>query len=366
MQVESAAVCKPPRTWNNRGVVTGRLALVHASGAEQPIHFCNIDFSVQELEALASIISSHVQRCRSSGDGGAGAAVAVENETAVSALTDIFRAPGFVDASADDADKQPALASVDAPLAEQQADLLARLSAWDSDGSALLRAAPRIVSARLTVAADVTEQTLSVHIKPGSAVATIKIVAWLVAFVLVIVLIEGLFFWDLDAISEETDVRFERRRAELGTALVAFLVAMLAAVLIGLAAMAVLAAPQDVHLQADATSWTLHRHLQGFARFTLVPRLSSTLRGHTLAGCGCRVRPPLCRALYAALEPVCSVDVCVSGGVRCRKSMAFCRARSFAGEEEGGDGVCRSAAWSAAAARSRRGSSGASQAACTR
>jgi hypothetical protein len=328
VQVLSTAVCKPPRTWANRGVVTGTLALVHTSGALEPLTFINIDPSIQELEYLASLITAHIQRREvasriqhgqvaaaqgpehgadegraspwvesgaeavskerrlemEEGNAATGEANLVENELQPSVLTDIYRRPGFVDVAPDGA-RTPLIAA-----AVQQADVLKRLSAWDSESFALPRAATRLISHRATVRCDDTAQMITVTLAPEVAVSTLKAIIWVVCFAASAVLLEGLF--DVAVVREFNRAYSETAQQEedhLSSLAIAFISAMLVLFLVYLLGVAIMVAPRDVTLTVSATAWKLDSHLKGFKLCVCVPFLRSSSTGETNARCGCRV-----------------------------------------------------------------------------
>jgi hypothetical protein len=251
VQVVGTVVRKPARTWRNRGVAQAGLALVHASGALQPLTFLNIDFTVPELEYLAALITAHARHCNgggatvrsangsaaanghAGGDAGevdgvdnaessawdgqesengraqgqqAAGAVAVENDVEVSPLVDIFRTPGFGGGA--DAPVATAGATASQPFDAQQRAVLARMSAWDSEGAALLRAAPRLAACARASATHTGSnsgdrgESLRVALRPSVAVSSIRLVGWAVAFAIALVLLEAVF---LEAIDEEAD-----------------------------------------------------------------------------------------------------------------------------------------------------------------
>jgi hypothetical protein len=288
-------------------VVTGTLALVHASGAVEPITFLNLEPSIQDLEYLACLITAHIRRKqvtagtrsehRVDEEGTAllgwqqevatGDAIVIENELQPSALTDIYRRPCFVDIT-------PSGTSPPQYPAAQQAALLSRLSAWDSNGYALLRTAPCLISHRATVCCDATTKTVTVTIAPDGAMkddeSNLKARSCLdCSLALLLLVLLSLVLWRGKSSShtqQMDDLIF------LSITIVApMLVLMLTVHLVGYW---ILEAPRDVTLTIGTTSWKLESHLKGFKLF---PFLRSTSTGETNACCGCQVcafcLPPL-------------------------------------------------------------------------
>jgi hypothetical protein len=295
-------------------VVTGTLALVHASGAIEPLTFLHHDPSIQDLEYLASLITAHIQRrqviagTRSEhraregtallAETGAEDAIVIENELQPSLLTDIYRRPSF-------ADTTPSGTSSPQHPAAQQAAHLGRLSDWDADGYALLRAAPRLISHRATVCCDATAQTITVTIAPDSDIADGEL-DWkaqlqyaCLAVLLCLLLPLGLFFvlcivlWAVSIAKSSSETQKQERFEAVVSIIFSAPMLLLMTTLL-LVGRAILTAPRDVTLTVGTTAWKLESHLKGFKLF---PFLQRTSTGETDAHCGCRVcalcLPPL-------------------------------------------------------------------------
>ena len=243
MQVYSAVVRKPARTWGRRGVVHPALALVHSDGALHPLSFANVDLTLSELEHLAALITAFVHKTRPGGHSGGNGVhdgeiahakssptaadssspqqqhgtperIDLENDMEVPLLTDIYRTPAFpIFPSSGAASGYPhnpmsasaaAAGSLDLPhrqqahehagtasaptasCAAQQKEVLAQLSAWDSEGAALLRSVPRLVGQRVKGSTD-ENGTFHLKIRPTVAVSNLKLAIWAAAFVLTVV-----------------------------------------------------------------------------------------------------------------------------------------------------------------------------------
>jgi hypothetical protein len=285
-------------------VVTGTLALVHTSGALEPLTFFNLNPSIQDLEYLASVITARIQRRqvtagarsehRVSKEGtdllaetGTEDAIVIENELQPSALTDMSRRPGFVDTT-------PSGMSPPKQLDDQQVALLNRLSAWDADGYALLRTAPRLISHRVTARCDAKAQTVTVTIAPDGDLGDIELILkaclWYVAFVGMVglPLVTGFFHACWAASREKYASETQKQERDFySPSSITFLAPLLVLIFTAfLAGLAVLAAPRDVTLTVGTTAWKLKRQLKGFKPF---PFLQSTSTGETNACCGCRV-----------------------------------------------------------------------------
>jgi hypothetical protein len=290
-------------------VVKGTLALVHASGALEPLTFLNLNPSIQDLEYLASVITAHIQRTqvtagtrsehRVGKEGtallaktGTEDAIVIENELQPSALIDICQQPGFVDT---------ALSGTSPPQhpAAQQAALLKRLSAWDSDGYALLRTAPRLISHRVTARCDSTAQTITVTIAPDNSELQMKACLWDACFLasLYVLLPLGLVLvviW-VSYRAKSSSETHEQEKDDFKILSITFSALMLVLMLtVNLVGHAFLDAPRDVTLTVGTTGWKLESHLKGLKIF---PFCQSTSTGETNACCGCRVcafcLPPL-------------------------------------------------------------------------
>ena len=370
-------VRKPARTWANRGVAQAELALVHRNGALQHLPFLNITFSVQELEQLARVITDAAQRCDcGDGDGGANGALndvsasnghrgadddaaepssgevgaggagkqqpesraaaargagrrcVVENDTQPSVLTDIFREPGFAESAGSGAADSASIGHGGAPSAAgaaaaaaaapaaQQRDCLARLSAWDSAGTALLRAAPRLQSERARFKRAGGEVTLT--LRPNAAVSGVKLLAWTLAFVVAIILLEVIILENMEEDEEDPNLTNPQRRYLLVALFEGLLAGCLALLVVFLVGLAILTSPRHIDLTLRADSWHLQSGLRGFLWAKWVPYLSSESMGSLDAQCGCRVRSPA--SPFWGLPPVVvfvffdfflSVTICV-------------------------------------------------------
>lgn len=312
------AVRKPARTWQQRGVVTAVLAMVTTTGALQPLRFANVDFTVQELEHLAAVVNGYFERrCRNGASGGGVAAqtngtngsadgareisgaVMVENEVEPSILTDLYHAPSFDGAAAGHAAAgrsgggAGAVTAAFAPgsAAAQQRDALARFSSWDSDGAAVLRAVPALATPRVRV--DTVAGGLTLKLRPDVAVSTVKLLGWIVAFVVALVLLETLF---IEALVSEEDAEEQHRQTYtqaqhvFRALLNGFLCGIIMLLVVYLLGLAVMAAPRHVELRVGPAGWRLASGCRGFRWATRVRFLSSVTAGETDARCGCRVR----------------------------------------------------------------------------
>ena len=274
--------------------------LVHTSGALERLTFANIDFTVQELEYLTAVINAYFARrggaagnahagsqglgqggSAESGEGAiAGAAeahVVVENELQPSVLTDLFHAPGFVDApapggAAGDVATRGARAASTAAFASgsagaQQRDALARLSGWDSDGAAALRATPALVSKRVRAETS-AGSGLTLTLRPEVAVSTVKLLGWIVAFVVALVLLEALFLEALiteEREEEEHNQTYAQANRYLRALLNGFFGGILMLLVVYLVGLAVMAAPRYVELRVGQAGWRLASGLRASA-----------------------------------------------------------------------------------------------------